>query len=798
MQFNSQSSQISLSTIADNAAQVAFDVMFATNGRGVIYNDLDEEVSKCSSIVASLKHYISLLEDGSFHRLSYSYSTKAPRPNFGRQYDVVGLQFLPKPVRNLVFGSTHVDVDLVNCHPTLLWNLMGRPASGPLHDYVANRDYFLRYHGVTKTDVLTTLYESRHVACEALNDLHKEIWTWWSDTIGSVYTQKEMDSIQFPQLPKTKKDADDESSESGSSASSSRSSSPGPENVNWRASALSWYLQDVERQCLSTIISSLRGSDWQVDLELFDGCLVRRRPGLSIGHDLRLAEEAVERELDYKIKLDVKEMRSMWTPDIPDLSQLDHSMACRIACHSFYEPPMVGKKRQREVYLSAVGRVLCQYLNQFIGRVAGGGWVMRDDTTQKFAVTDHASIKMLLGNIYGGKKLMLIDLFRPADGARTFKRVDFIVDKDDPDYDNPLVINRYERPVFANEAPDDAWFRSTPVFKYLVDCLVNDNMDTAEDKVAMVDMLVALLAESLLKGKTNVAVALYGRAQGTGKSSFARLVAALHGDMHGTRLVNIWSKSEDISATFNGGLADKVVTVAEELPVGAGMNRALQGQIKELITSETLLINEKYQKPRLVKNNLLVCFATNDEMPVALDGDDRRFIVLRVTAAAFESVQVMSNWLSSVFHPWLDEERNLQLLRAYLATKRNPRLLRNRELMCRSSGHADIVDVSQSPVIDFVAEFLEPALRGVESGTEEFNEFIYDTSVGFAADKARVLKGSAIFRHYRIWCNRNGFSRPKNSRWFWRQINGMPGLAECGSYKVDGNTVRGFKCDKPE
>ena len=46
--------------------------------------------------------------------------------DIGRFYSTLGIQHFPKDVRSYVCGEYYIDIDIVNCHPTILYHLFKR------------------------------------------------------------------------------------------------------------------------------------------------------------------------------------------------------------------------------------------------------------------------------------------------------------------------------------------------------------------------------------------------------------------------------------------------------------------------------------------------------------------------------------------------------------------------------------------------------------------------------------------------------------------------------------------------
>jgi hypothetical protein len=87
------------------------------------------------------------------------------------------------------------------------------------------------------------------------------------------------------------------------------------------------------------------------------------------------------------------------------------------------------------------------------------------------------------------------------------------------------------------------------------------------------------------------------------------------------------SRADALFGTYNGCLSGKVCVVAEEL-LWAGSHRDA-GILKDMLTSETLSLNDKYQKRWVEENFANVFVLTNNSWAIQASMHARRFFVLQ-------------------------------------------------------------------------------------------------------------------------------------------------------------------------
>ena len=122
--------------------------------------------------------------------------------------------------------------------------------------------------------------------------------------------------------------------------------------------------------------------------------------------------------------------------------------------------------------------------------------------------------------------------------------------------------------------------------------------------------------------KVHTALVLCG-SQGVGKNSFVDPLGVLLGQ-HYAPLGNV----SELISNFNFHLKNAVLIHANEAFWGGAKKEI--GMLKAMITEETCLIEAKGKDRVLVKNYKHVIMSSNEDWPVSLDPDDRRFFVVNV------------------------------------------------------------------------------------------------------------------------------------------------------------------------
>ena len=143
---------------------------------------------------------------------------------------------------------------------------------------------------------------------------------------------------------------------------------------------------------------------------------------------------------------------------------------------------------------------------------------------------------------------------------------------------------------------------------------------------ALTHWLTCWLAYPLqnLGAKMKTSVVVHG-GQGTGKSMLFEAVARVYGEY-----ATVIGQTQ-IDSAYNGWASRKLFVLADEV-LSTREARTIKNRLKSLITGETIIVEEKYRQARTEQNCMNLVFLSNEETPVIVERDDRRFTVIRVEA----------------------------------------------------------------------------------------------------------------------------------------------------------------------
>lgn len=258
--------------------------------------------------------------------MTYALSTSGVGAfGYGRYYGPKGsMEQLDRDIRGTLCSDYYDDIDVVNCHPTLIIQMAMKLFNQPmpsLTKYVENRQYFFdlmntkfRYNEeMVKVMVIKILYGG---AIETKITLPDD----WDVTmpIEFIDMKREMNTFSrhLSNMKEHRKVYDWIRDQNKGNAIGSFTSS---------------VLQTVERHILESIVHWLDTHDYKVDVLAYDGCQIRKKEV-----DLTLIEKVIKEDTGYDVKLKIKPFVVMEFEEkkdseefIPENIIIDDSFACR-------------------------------------------------------------------------------------------------------------------------------------------------------------------------------------------------------------------------------------------------------------------------------------------------------------------------------------------------------------------------------------------------------------------------------------------------------------------------------------
>ena len=417
-------------------------------------------------------------------------------------------------------------------------------------------------------------------------------------------------------------------------------------DYNWDGCFISHYLQDIENRLLMSFYKFLISKNIKVHSLMYDGLTIERAENYS--PELLLeAEEVINTETGYKIKIVEKSTETDWVPTKGERVDINYSAIVPLDTEEFKVEVLnnlysccyteFGKLIDNNC------RELVEYLNNFLCMYEEPiSFGFRFRKNQNFRVLRKEDVNTVVGASFN--KMFL----RYENRLKYIKRV-FIIDENDPIL-KTNVYNLYKRPKYI-ECSEEEFKERCPLFIDFLLRVISDNDNR------LYTYLINYLAKIVQVGQTKQCVVLKGK-MGTGKSTFGDLVKFIVENEKNEYSCNI-NDITDMMSRFNALQETCIVTTIEEVITDAGSYHSIQNKLKDIITSETLKIEPKGVDARMSQsqNNLIII--TNNINPVEITEDNRRYLIVNVKDYERNNNNYFTNLRKEV-------NENIEYIRGYL------------------------------------------------------------------------------------------------------------------------------------
>ena len=233
-------------------------------------------------------------------------------------------------------------------------------------------------------------------------------------------------------------------------------------------------------------------------------------------------------------------------------------------------------------------------------------------------------------------------------------------------YGNIKVVNTFKPTSISPIASNDI----SP-FMDFIDIMFGQ----AEEMLMIKEIFLNWLAHIHQKPdeKTDLAIVMKTRVQGSGKSMIEELMEETLGDDN-VSLIDM----SDLDKGWADPIINKLFVGVEELyEMGAGQRKKIKANIKKIITQRTMTGNMKgkaYQKNVLFSR---MYFMSNENSPLAIEKLDRRFLVIEPVNQTTELL-AKTKELGTALKKWCEEDQGYGKILHYLLNKDiskfNPRM----------------------------------------------------------------------------------------------------------------------------
>lgn len=501
---------------------------------------------------------------------------------YGRIYGPVGsAEYLDNTYRENLYAETEFDVDIKNCHPTLLIQLAKKNniQLPEMEIYVKNREEYLQqaieYYSteyneeLTRTDMKTKIISVLYGAkAPGLDNFRKEL-DYLTERL------KEQHPTLYTAVCELKE-------------------------RNKNGAFLAYLAQTEERKCLEAMDTYLFSNGRSVDALAYDGLMVRKEEGEMELPDelLRGAESFVKERTGYEIHLEVKPMEISI-----DLSKL---MTKEEKMNETYQQ-MKQKFEMNHFYFERTNTIVRENEN---GKL------------QHFEIK-HANVAfngMILGKDDFGRKILFMTHWIQDPDRKIIRELVMKMPEECSKYEYSL-FRGFDYKRIKQEVDEKTAKEYVEIFEDLV--LANSG-----DEEIVKDHVMKGFAHMIQKPfkRMNVLTAFATPDQGTGKDTMMLIIKKVIGDSHTahyTSTEQYWDKHD----TKQEGA---IFVYLEE--ACSKQNKEKEGQLKARITADVLGCNPKGIKGYDVPNVGNQYMTTNEPEPFKITEQDRRGFLIKPSA----------------------------------------------------------------------------------------------------------------------------------------------------------------------
>lgn len=686
---------------------------------------------------------------------SYKLSTNgAGKLGYGRVYGSSGsLEKLERAIRATLCHDLYDDVDVINCHPTLAYQISERMLEKPMpmvKHYCENRkvivakwieDYnisegdakdivirLLNNGSITpltkdtkdkKTgEIIPAKYPETILRDSLMNTIHAECQSFINDMIAS----KLYDDLYHW----CRKNED-----------------------NYRGTFASQIFQTEERKCLEAMVWKLTALSFTVDVLAYDGCMVRKDAKNPMTNEvLRELEKTVKEWTGYDIGLKVKPMDDevITTEELEDATtDFDDGYTT-----------MKTEWERNHFYFKPTGTIVEQ----------------NDDGSMTHFKLEHATeafnMWMLKKATDGDEEVPFLKKWRNDAERRIVERLVMKLPEDCA-FNEASAFKGFHYKRLEVDVGVEQKAKHIARFTSLMRDMVGNNEEVF---TAMLKNFARCIQKPM--ERPDICIILSSKTHGVGKETLINIINKIIGKntAHYTSDEAFWDKHD----------TKKEGAILIHLEEAGATNKKMADQLKARITSTVMSIRPCGVNPYDVENIALYVMTTNKPLPIKLEESDRRFFIVLCQGRTFATREAkMAHW-DSVYAE-INTDSFIKTIGEYLETIDltgfNPRMFPETEYK------KSLMENSKSPEVEFLEQWTHENKAGDEIGT------IYNRYKAYCQERGLPYKmnsnsfGQAIVRESEYFTKSH---HPATRRAIYKSRGGSEGGSEGGEGGSEGGS----------
>lgn len=510
--------------------------------------------------------------------------------------------------------------------------------------------------------------------------------------------------------------------------------------------SLAMYLQDIEGDIILSMNRALNNMGIEVLTPIHDEINVEATDYVVDNSDeiIEKLQTAVKADTGFDIKLKCED----YSMDDEVRSMLDAHRPY-VNANTVDDPFAKGYSSVKEQFEKIAFMIRDTVEYAFIKSTGDIQIVKKKDFKDRFEDWSYMEVKRKKNGEVGTEQVPFIDKWLKDPEKRYHTHLDLIpppLKAPDGVYNlwNGFDIER------SKVAPKDP----SRVFE-LIKVLCNHDMNAYE---YVVDWIAQMFQYPAVK--TGTAICFKSK-QGAGKGSLYNILEKMMGSL----CKETADPLQTIFGTHGNLHIGKVFVAIDE--TGSGDTCKVLGKLKNIITSNKTVYNEKGLKQVVVSNFTRFMFTTNNSIPISLDGkDDRRYCIIECSS---ELCKISEFW-NSFYDEVVDDEGVIRGF--YDALMMRDISGRNWMKLPETELRQEVIDVSTHPIVFW------------------FDIFIRSNPI---EQKWTPIQ---LFDNYRLYCVEHGINSCKNAKSFGISFRDHIAFNECGIEKTRTKHGMAYEVDR--
>ena len=586
----------------------------------ILYSNVLKTLNWKSEEVEKMTASLNILKKQVVKKTGYNALKFESRP-VGRVYtknNKISLGTLYRRVRHTLSKDYYVDVDIINCQPTILYGVLSNNniESKYLDYYINNRDQI--FHNIminysckkdTAKEVIIALINggSKKSWIETNNLKNKNLKIDnYLDNLSNelikarnIIIKNNIDIIEKIKDYKMKN------------------------NKEYKGdyTFMSYFLGEYEKRIIEAVIHYLKEEKGRIDK---NNVFVYCQDGIMIlkdayhEEDFKVIEKELLEKLGINIKFKVKEMDEAFTEEELGKESSDD------------ETLFLQYKEEFEKEFFKLKNPIC-----YVKELSNGRLQFFKESDFKLYLKDTAYI-------FNDKKKTFYDLWTSCVNKRVYDELVF----DPCKLNDDINYNLFRGFPYDDNSVDDLNENESKVLQLI-------NHLCFKDSNYFLDWISRMIQDP--SKKTEWAIVLYSKVGGVGKNCMTDCLVKLIGEYSG-----FVSNIEDITKKFNAELCNKIFIYGDEINASA---KKVADELKKVITGKEKNMERKGFDAIKIKDHSNYLFTTNNEHCFKIDEEDRRYLMIRCTN------ERKSDEFYKEFYQELDNEYKMKQLFKYFKNR---------------------------------------------------------------------------------------------------------------------------------